>query len=621
MEPAQSLFSLFRCWTSNNFQNKCDALRPECSSCQASGHICTYNHPNKRRGLPEGYVQGLEKLLAMAICRIDNFEDSMLSILGATPESATQRTQQMVPHWTNPKIPKSLRRRWKDSRLYNTVTNPESKISKVLLSADDELLVAEKIGSPTPIDCSVPAPCIYDVPHGAPYVNSGSLIDKIMLPNEKGTSSTTGGSYPLPRLPDTVLQLLDQYSAVTQPWFPILEKRAIIRASHLYTPVSHTAATVAPGCGDRAVLWALFSYTASQSCVLLDDPSSSPEAETKKYYLVARASIPSENRDCELQHVQALLLLTLVNISFEQWVAARLLSSRAMDLALSMDLDKPTNIQGSDEEQLGKAVLFGCCITDSMLAFRLSQSPHGKFPDSRTLLNEDGVEEWSPWSNVLPIFPAMQTKRMPRNGPLHALSCYNHLFQLTNMMNQITPGPALDPGKAVSVEYLIQEFEMWDETLPLGCRLIGPESIYPERHSALLPHQTYLTLTYIAVLLQLYLQLAPQEIKQGRALQPAFEGAKKLLYRVLLIVTAHLDNFSSCGIPPIFALSLQSIVNQAAVLRDIHPCTFPFRQWAESLRQRILEICPALPVYRSLTATIERWYLMGNPSEDSKPSH
>lgn len=559
----------------------------------------------------------------MAVCKIDNFEDSMLSILGATPESATQRTQQVVPHWTNRKMPKSLRRGWKDSRLYNTVTNPKSKISKVLLSADDELLAAENIGSPTRIDCSVPAPCISDVPHGVPYVSNWSLIANLVLPNDKGTPSTTGGGYLLPRLPDAVLLLLDQYFAVTQPWFPILEKRAIIRASHLYTPLSHSAAAVAPGCGDRAVLWAVLSYTASQSCVPLDDPSASPEAETKKYYLVARASIPSENKHCELQHVQALLLLTLVDIGFEQWVAARLLSARAVDLALSMGLDKPTNIQGqgSDEGQLGKAVFLGCHITDSMLAFRLSQSHHGQLPDSRTLLNEGGVEEWSPWSSVLPIFPDMQTKRMPRHGSLHALSCYNHLFQLTNMMSQITQGSALDPGKAVSVEYLIRELEMWDERLPLGCRLIGPESIYPERHSALLPHQTYLTLAYIAALLQLYLQLAPQEIKQGRALRPAFAGAQKLLYRVLLIVTTHLDNFSSCGIPPIFALSLQSIVNQAAVLRDIHPCTFPFRQWAGSLRQQILEMCPALPVYHSLTTTIEHWYLEGNPSENPKPSH
>lgn len=557
----------------------------------------------------------------MAVCNIDSFEDSMLSILEATPESATQRTQQVVPHWTNPKIPKSLRRRWKDSRLYNTVTDPKSKISKALLSADDELLVAEKIRSPTRIDCSVPAPCISNVPHGVPYVNTESLIAKTVLSNDKGTSSTTRGSYPLPRLPDAVLRLLDQYSAVTQPWFPILEKRAIIRASHLYTPVPHSAAAVAPDCGDRAVLWALLSYTASQSCVHLENPSASPEAETKKYYLVARASIPSENRHCELQHVQALLLLTLVNIGFEQWVAARLLCSRALDLALSMGLDKPTSNQGSDEGQLGKAVLLGCHITDSMLAFRLSQSHHGKLPDSRTLLNEDGVEEWSPWSNILPIFPDIQTKRMPRNGPIHALSCYNNLFQLTNMMKHVTPGPTLDPGKAVSVKYLIRELEMWDERLPLGCRLIGPESIYPERHSALLPHQTYLTLAYIAVLLQLYLQLAPQEIKQGRALQPTFEGAKKLLYRVLLIVTAHLDNFSSCGIPPIFALSLQSIVNQAAVLRDIHPCTFPFQQWAGSLRQQILKMCPALPVYHCLTTTIEHWYLEGNPSKNLQPSH
>jgi hypothetical protein len=41
----------------------------------------------KKRGLPEGYVRGLEKLWGLAIRDVDEVEDNMLSALSGNEES------------------------------------------------------------------------------------------------------------------------------------------------------------------------------------------------------------------------------------------------------------------------------------------------------------------------------------------------------------------------------------------------------------------------------------------------------------------------------------------------------------------------------------------------------
>lgn len=48
---------------------KCDGIKPACSSCVAQERDCEYGTLTKKRGLPEGYVRGLERLLALLISK------------------------------------------------------------------------------------------------------------------------------------------------------------------------------------------------------------------------------------------------------------------------------------------------------------------------------------------------------------------------------------------------------------------------------------------------------------------------------------------------------------------------------------------------------------------------
>jgi hypothetical protein len=400
------------------------------------------------------------------------------------------------------------------------------------------------------------------------------------------------------------------YFAATHSWFPIVAKHNILRASYVYatTPVSIVQAT--SGSGDQAALWALISYATSQSRANPQSGSLKSLAKTKEYYVTARALIPSETEQYELGHVQALLLLVLVDIGLEEWTAAWLLIGQAVRMAISMGLGTATDIRRSDELRQRKAVFLGCFVIDSLISFRVSRRPYMQPRDLAAvgLLEEDGLEEWNSWADVLPPTGAGQAKNPPRRGPLLALSCFNRLVELASVLNKIAQDTAARPNTHVFAQQLVLELKQWDDRLPLGCRLIGPESIYPERHSALLPHQTYLGLTYVATLLWLYIRIAPHELELHRCQRPAVEGAKKLLYRALPIISQHLDNFRICGLPPIFEVSLHTIAKQSFILRNqIESETFPFERWAEALLQRTVELSPSWPVYRSLTTTIEQW--------------
>ncbi|KAJ5761846.1 uncharacterized protein N7511_005228 [Penicillium nucicola] len=592
-------------------KDKCDGIRPACSACRASGQACSYDPHAKKRGLPEGYVRGLEKLWALSICNIDGFEDTMLAMLG-TAESAGHRDR-LMSVWSDDGSSESLHESWKTSRLYGALEKmlsnsdaPQGVVTgKRLRNLQDDangqwLRVAR---SSTPLGPD--APRVVGPSPSSPGVKRARLSQ---IPETRADAT----SLHTLQLPPHTSQLLDIYFAVTHSWFPIIAKHNILRASYLYanSPVSVT--TTSPGSGDHAALWAILSYTITQSRTNSRAGPAGNVTLAKEYYAVSRSLIPTEKDRYELNHIQALLLLSLVNMGLEDWTAAWLLSGQAVRMALAMGLGTSTDSRRSDERRQGKAVFLGCFVIDSMLSFRLSRCPAMPPGDlsSVGLLEEDGLEEWNSWVDVLPPTGASKTsKHPPRRGPLMALSCFNRLVELATVLNNISRNMHSGLNMAHFAQQLVMELKRWDDLLPLGCRLIGPESIYPERHSALLPHQSYLGLTYVATLLWLYLQLIAGEQGLHRSQRPATEGAKKLLYRGLSMLTQHLENFPVCGLPPLFELSLRTITEQAFALRQTTDSadTFPFARWAEEFKLKTAGFSSTWPAYSSLVSVMERW--------------
>ncbi|KAJ5160673.1 transcriptional regulator family: Fungal Specific TF [Penicillium canariense] len=610
-------------------KDKCDGIRPTCSACQASGQTCSYDPHAKKRGLPEGYVRGLEKLWALSICNIDGFEDTMLAMLGTTAEAAGRRDK-IMSVWTDDSSSESLHETWKTSRLY-------SALEKMLSNSEASLTTGKRSRNPhddqpessggqwgyrvaresTPLGPE--APRIVGLAIGSPNAKRARMSQ---ASDGRGVSQSANGSHTL-QLPLHTSQLLDIYFATTHSWLPIVAKHNILRASYLYANAPFSVATISPGSGDHAALWAILSYTITQSPTNTRVNPAGAISLAKEYYAVSRNLIPSERERYELGHIQALLLLSLVNMGLEDWTAAWLLSGQAVRMAIAMGLGAFADTRRSDELRQGKAVFLGCFVIDSLLSFRLSRCPAMSSNDLSNvgLLEEDGLEEWNSWVDVLPPMGVSHGKNPPRRGPLLSLSCFNRLVELASVLNKISRNLSMGYKPASFAQQLVMDLKQWDDNLPLACRLIGPESIYPERHSALLPHQSYLGLTYVATLLWLYLRIIPGEQGLRRSQRPATEGAKKLLYRGLSMISQHLENFSMCGLPPIFEFGLRTIFEQACSLQQTvdSPDTFPFLRWADELRQKITTLLPSWPVYGSLVSSMERWQQPHNLPGTSQP--
>ncbi|KAJ5112933.1 hypothetical protein N7456_001467 [Penicillium angulare] len=600
-------------------KDKCDGIRPTCSACQASGQTCSYDPHAKKRGLPEGYVRGLEKLWALSICNIDGFEDTMLAMLGTTRESENRRDK-LMSVWTDDNSSESLHETWKSSRLYTALEK--------MLSISDPLPIVTGKRSRNPHDDYLDGPDgQWGFRVGREASPLGPEAPRVvgplggLSPNAKrarlaqapvdGRAAQSGNIPRTLQLPPQTSQLLDIYFATTHSWLPIVAKHNILRASYLYANAPFSVTTTSPGSGDHAALWAILSYTITQA---RSDPRTGPAGAlslAKEYYNIARHLIPSEKERYELGHIQALLLLTLVNMGLDDWNASWLLIGQAVRMAIAMGLGVMTDTRRSDELRQGKAVFLGCFVIDSFLSFRLSRCPAMTSNELATvgLLEEDGLEEWNSWVDVLPPAGVSHGKNAPRRGPLLALSCFNRLVELASVLNKTSRNLAMGYTGASFAQQLVVDLKRWDDGLPLGCRLIGPESIYPERHSALLPHQSYLGLTYVATLLWLYLRLIPGEQGLHRAQRPATEGAKKLLYRGLSMISQHLENFPVCGFPPIFEFGLRTISEQAFSLRHEVDASdsFPFAQWAEEFQQKTAGLIPTWPVYGSLVSSMNRW--------------
>lgn len=563
-------------------------------------------------------MRGLEKLWALSICNIDGFEETMMAMLGVTAESGARR-EKIRAVWADENCSESLHETWKSSRLFgalekmlstseggasNSGKRPRNPQDMFLDDPDGNWGFRVNRLENTAVGAEMPRVVgPMEMANGAKRVRMSSAA-------ESRESMQLGNGLPALQLPPQTSQLLDIYFATTHSWLPIVAKHNILRASYLYANSSYSVGTLSPGSGDHAALWAILSYTVSQS--RLDPRASAMGAVSlaKEYYSVARSMIPSEKDRYELGHIHALLLLALVNTGLEDWTAAWLLSGQAVRMAIAMGFGKIPDTGRPDDLRYGKAVFLGCFVIDSLISFRLNRCPALSPNDIATigLLEEDGIEEWNSWPDVLPLADAGQRQNAPRRGPLLALSCFNRLVELAIVLNKISRNQSMGYKSATFSQQLVMDLKLWDNKLPLGCRLIGAESIYPERHSALLPHQTYLGLLYASTLLWLYVHLIPGEQSIHRSQRPATAGAKKLLYRALSMLSQHLENFPMCGFPPIFEFGLRTISEQASALRQSVDAsdTFPFPQWTEEFRQKLVALVPTWPLYESLVSSIEQ---------------
>ncbi|KIW73751.1 hypothetical protein PV04_01844 [Phialophora macrospora] len=482
-------------------KDKCDGHQPECSNCANAGQPCIYLAATKKRGLPEGYVRGLEKLWAVMLQKVDGLDTAVRHVVETHED-------ELLHIWNHQRFGDELHTAWKDSSVLADLEkllsrmdhSPQLDLKRKRDREDSETLPAStnSPGNTLPLTPDFKVTDISTVAQStaAPHIALsdqwlGQLPQNRSNPTNLEPPTSVGLNLERPPIPPLVSSnlasqrvplppsaslLLDQYFTFTHCWFPILDRPYVLRKFYEHT---RSRNPVQLDSGDLACLWAICAYSEQQTKHLRLRPSSAPAALVANMRARAKDLIPSDSGPFAIGHVQALLLLVLLDVGLGDWTSAWMLIGYAVRALLDAQeahnpqlhgrmstgtaafLNGRGNGAGPSSESTGvkqqrwQAVQQACLILETVVSLRLRRIPHLRRShfnlDVVQLMDEDGHEEWEPWLGN-------GGDRAPSHEPAFVISCFNRLTELCVIANEAadTMCYGANPGGSSAQQVLFQ---------------------------------------------------------------------------------------------------------------------------------------------------------------------
>jgi len=429
---------------------------------------------------------------------------------------------------------------------------------------------------------------------------SNKGYNSILSPSHQrpASSNLPANTSEVPELPSEAWHLLDVYFSYTHCWLPIIEKHDLLRTSYQYSQNRHNLS--ASGTGDHAALWAAMAYGKFQHRTINNIPhAQGPVADmvwtAERVYAHARSLIPNEEGVLQLGHVQALLILALANLGIDQPGRAWSLVGQAVRIALDLRLDHPSDdpLAALKSKSRNKHVLLGCFLLDTIIAARLGRRPHLRADDADRVgaVEEDGLEEWDPWTDCLSV---RRNHSGNSRAPASILSTFNQLIQVSRILNEAIC--SFDSQNRVQLSTtLLVKLQSWSQTqsLPLYFDTTAMKS---EQATSLLPHHYHLHLVYFNTLaFSQLLGHIPGNEKVN--LEPSTRSAR----HIADLLKQHLNNFGPLIVPPTFEYFTKTaydVIRQ--VNENIATTQVMLNDWKHNLDNCLEAMEPAWPIFESL---------------------
>ncbi|KAK3367480.1 fungal-specific transcription factor domain-containing protein [Podospora didyma] len=437
-------------------REKCDGVRPTCSSCVWQNRACTYEINPKKRGVPTGYIRALELALACVFEKVAGTEDALNTIL------STEGGQgYALLAGKDATSAERLHKRWRRSRVHKRIDGILNGDTDAMFCSPDKRSPSEDASdvedsalraSPGPglaagSQSFAPTPSVLDTAseHDSMLPEQKNLFAGNPNPRTQSQQDMSRdypneSSSPPPRrlkLPPNHWRLLDIYFSYTHSWLPILEKQDIFQASYLYQEQGLVLSHEDPTSAVHAELWsalALASFqdascSKSASSAEFDIVSSSPV----EVYAIARSLIPSENGPFRVHHTRALLLLGLVNLGQGNLTSAWILTGLSTRILLDSGTSQPS---GQDREQQRlQSAMIACFMIDTIISIRYNKPPHLKIEDIDAVLpiSEDVPDQWEPWTPCEGFSTSFAGSRVSRS-PAYCRATFNQLFRILKVV-------------------------------------------------------------------------------------------------------------------------------------------------------------------------------------------
>lgn len=449
----------------------------------------------------------MEKLWAVMIQKIKGLDSTVEQVINKDQE-------ELISIWNHQQHGEDLHITWKESKI---LAELEKLLAQLDQSASNELKrkrdttdnglpnhwQTEALPEPDPISARYQVTSLDLSGPNPSYLQTSSLAED---------SSLREGA----NLPESAPNLLNHYFQYTHCWFPILNRPNTLRKLYEYRrPPRPTQPTSA----DLALLWAICAYSQQQMSRSVANAIQNEEVNVaiKQMRQTARSLIPAETEILESGHVQAILLIVLLDMGTASWSSAWLL----VGLAVRILLDKIESLDNPTRGWL--AMLQGCFVLDTLIAARLERPPHLQscHLERTNFLDEDGHEEWEPW------LPGGNEANQSRE-PAFTISCFNRLTDLCMIVNLAClqqPSPTAADRAVMEAYQIAQRFPF-------------PIMTVEQRP----PHQMLLQATYFATLVKIsHLTNESQTVPRWRYLE----------------TLEHFDNTwgrpDQCGIPSLVA--------------------------------------------------------------------
>lgn len=418
-------------------REKCDGTEP-CTTCGTSRRACTYTAVVKKRGIQPGYIRALELALAY-LFQHDPTTENLINEKLAQGALLSRDTKESRLH-----------RRWRKTRFYNDVDKllagggHTREEAPELPDSDDEQSDTEE-----------PPPAVIH--------RKRELQAQINTTKPSAIPSLAPNT--LVQMPIESWKLLELYFTHIHICLPVSEKHDMLKIFYAYPGEGLLVGSDIPHAGSHAELWSILAVASlHQSMATAPGVGEEQFLETStQLYATARSLVPENLANIELGHVKALLNLAMFNLAKSSIQSAWLLvalGSRILKMAEQSLVDNPRY----------KHTVYACFILDSLLALYFDRRPYLHKDEVRQLgkLDEDGMDEWQPWSGSSHLALGQQSRT-----PLLTLSTFSHILDLVSLFNDHS-GTTQDKLRAL---------EEWEAELPPKlahvCATTPPTSLTP----------------------------------------------------------------------------------------------------------------------------------------------
>ncbi|KNG89730.1 hypothetical protein ANOM_001965 [Aspergillus nomiae NRRL 13137] len=414
-------------------KSKCDGEQPECAICRQAGRRCTYQDNGRRRGLQTGYVKALETVLGIVFQQIPDSENAVQSFLRDPQHHggffATELAERCTATWRNSKVAKGVSRLLaseSQDEIYDPLGDDDDRQWESCDTHSPERTTQNPMNVSNADTDSIPPP---------PPSHPAASNDILSLP-----------------FPDDVAELVEFYFVHIQCWFPILDRREILRTMHGDTSSKNHDA------GYPLVLWAIIAYVQ----LMREGASLETCSEPRQIETSIRLRLMLDFNNLELSHVQTLLIVALLNVGCGNLNQAWVLIGQAMRVVITL----PETARKTRYSH----VFQGCVFLDNMVSALLERTPCLSLEEQseNQPVAEDDLEEWETWTAP----GQASSQRATQKGPLRALSMFNMAHQLMQLLTRVL----YCPPRQEAIQHIVAKLRDWQSILSTRCP-------YPPRHS------------------------------------------------------------------------------------------------------------------------------------------